>query len=111
VGNAEDKRIFQRFEVHCQGTIQKDNEAIDIKIMNMSGKGLGFRTSVYLCDHERITVKLLIKDHPEPLNVSGEVIWTEVIDEDTYDVGFQLDMTSWIKMSQILGEYTSGDAS
>ena len=97
-----EKRLYERFNISCTGLIEKDGEEIAIQITNMSGQGLGFRTSKLLEEHERLSIRLEVKDVQEPVIVAGEVAWSKGIDPDTYGVGFKLDMTSWIKISKIL---------
>ena len=97
-----EKRMYQRFNRHCSGRVMKDDEEIAIYINNMSGQGLGFRTKTNLPVKERLSIHLDIEGEKKPLIVTGEVIWSNLIDGSIYDIGFRLDMASWMKMSEIL---------
>ena len=100
----DEKRMFERFNMLCKGHLTKDSEEIDMRIKDVSGKGLGFLTSKLLEVGDRLMIRIEMKRTQELVDVTGEVVWWEPYDPSTYSVGFKLDMTSWTKISKILAQ-------
>jgi len=103
-----ERRLFERFYIHCPGLIVKDNEEIEIEVTNVSAQGMGFRTSKLLEEHEELSIELGVKDVPESPILTGEVVWQNFIDSHTYATGFKLDMRSRLKMLRILDQLKIG---
>ena len=100
----EEKRVYERFKIECQGHIKKDNESFFVKIINLSGQGLAFRTDKFIDNGEMLTIAIEVKNKPEPVSVFGEVIRSELVEDTIYEIGMKLDLTSWMKISQILSQ-------
>jgi len=98
-----EKRIFKRIKVECTAKGKKGDEEFPIQITNISGHGIGFRTQYNLRQSERLMIIISMSSTPEPLIVTGAISWVKHIGDNHCSVGILLDMTSWIKMSKVLG--------
>jgi len=106
-----ERRLFERFYIHCPGLIVKDDEEIEIEVTNVSAQGVGFRISKSLEVHEEVSIELGVKDLPESSTLTGKVVWQNRIDSHTYAAGIELNIRSRLKMLKILDQLKLGPPS
>ena len=100
----KDRRIFERFptsislryldlDAHYAGLAQTTD---------ISAGGIGLVTDVKLYKNTPLDLWLNVPDKGEPLHTKGQVLWSDMVAQNSYRVGIRLNRIDLMGMSRVL---------
>lgn len=105
----EERRMFQRFNVDFPVFFfdSDTNKEVTGRMVNISARGGGMvLTKELLSASSRLEMQFFIPDNKDPLTVRGKVVWSKILEPDTYMAGVQFDEVDFMGIARAL-KFTS----
>lgn len=101
--NGTDRRLFQRFPVGFPLRFKNHNQNREGKgfCWDISAGGVGIFSKERLEPKDRLDLWLQIPDKYDPLSLSGEVVWAEETEPQTWRAGIAFSEIQLISLSRI----------
>lgn len=101
----QDRRMFERFNVNFPVkfvVLDSSKEGMG-RIVDISASGGGLIvTKEQLQPPASLEIWLEIPDNKEPFHTTGKVVWSSMIEPETYRVGVQFDQLDLMGLSRVL---------
>lgn len=100
----EDKRIFQRFSMRFPVSfldVTTGREGV-AQTSDISAKGIGITAQTHLAPRTPVELWLRIPDQGDPLYTRGYVVWSNLMEQDTYHIGVNLERADLMGLSRVL---------
>ncbi|MCX5702298.1 MAG: PilZ domain-containing protein [Candidatus Omnitrophica bacterium] len=101
----EDRRLFERFNVNfpVKFVVLDSNKEGTGRVIDISASGGGLIvTAEQLHPPAALEIWLQIPDNKEPFHTTGKVVWSSMIEPETYRVGVQFDQLDLMGLSRVL---------
>jgi hypothetical protein len=101
----EDRRLFERFNVNfpVKFVVLDSNKEGTGRIIDISASGGGLIvTAEQLHPPAALEMWLQIPDNKEPFYTTAKVVWSNMIESETYRVGVQFDQLDLLGLSRVL---------
>jgi hypothetical protein len=99
-----DRRVFERIPVGLPLRFLYSNSNREglAQTQNISAIGIGLVTDRELLPRDHLEMWLQIPDKGEPLHITGEVVWSKMIEPNKYRVGISFEKAELMEMSRVL---------
>jgi len=100
----EDLRVFERFPVKLAMKYLDlgSNKEGQAQTMDISAKGIGLTSSDMLTPNTSVEMWLKVPDRGDPLYTRGEVAWSQMVGNNQFRSGVNLDRADLMGISRIL---------
>jgi hypothetical protein len=101
----QDRRMFERFNVNfpVKFLVLDGNKEGLGRIVDISASGGGLIvTKEQLNPTDSLEIWLQIPDNKEPFHTTGKVVWSTMIEPETYRVGVQFDEMDLMGLSRVI---------
>jgi hypothetical protein len=103
----EDRRMFHRFPVDMSMKYEYLELEITGKaaLRDISANGMGLFSNKRLTMHAPVVLRIALSPASESFQFTGEVVWLQRVDYNTYRAGVKFDNPSLIGVWKVLNEY------
>ena len=103
--SVEDKREFQRYTVRLMVQVTGlEDKRVDIAYTHdISAKGAGLVCKEQFGKNSHIDLWLYSAIRGEPFYIKGEVVWSKVVDQNTWRMGIEFERADFMGISKVLG--------
>jgi hypothetical protein len=100
---AEDRRLFERIPVDYPVRFKDYNQFNEGRgfCLDVAAGGMGMFSKYKLAPQDKVDLWLELPDNFEPLNLNGEVIWSNQIQPDTWRTGVKFHNIHLMGLSRI----------
>ncbi len=105
----EDRRLFMRFAVEMPMRFFCSEAEMSGKgrMLDISANGMGFVTNRRLSVYSHMDVGVSISNSARPFYTTGEVVWVQRIDFDSYRIGVKLDKPELMGVWRVLNSMSA----